>query len=57
MMSDEEIREYAWKSSMKHAIPAIEKFTAGWKENGPSKAAALAIMKMLSNMPVPGPKP
>ncbi len=55
MMSEAEIRDYAWRSSIKRVFALIDEHTKGWSENGPSKVAADSIVKMLRSAQVPGP--
>lgn len=55
-MSENEIRDWVWKSCTKHVIAAIEEYASGWTPNGSSAAAAAAIVNKIRAMPTPGPK-
>jgi hypothetical protein len=55
MMSEAEIRQYAWECCTKRIIIMINQYATGWSPNGPSAAAAAAIVNKIRAMPVPGP--
>jgi hypothetical protein len=55
MLSEAQIRQYAWESSTKRIVAMIEEYATGWAPNGPCKATADAILKKIRAMPVPGP--
>jgi hypothetical protein len=54
-MTENEFRAHVWQCSIKRVLAMIEEYSEGWLENGPSKAAAAAIVKKIRAMPVPGP--
>jgi hypothetical protein len=56
MMSEAQIRKFAWESSTRRVIAMIEALAAGWSPNGPSAAAACAIVNKIRAMPVPHPE-
>ncbi len=55
MMSEAEIRQYAWESSTKRIVAMIEEYANGWSPNSPSSATAAAIVNKIRAMPVPSP--
>ena len=55
MMSEAEVRQYAWESSTKRIVAMIEEYATGWAPNGPSSATAAAIVNKIRAMPVPRP--
>lgn len=55
MMSENEIRAYAWNSSISRVIAMIEEYSLTWTPTGPSKRTAEAIINKIRAMPVPGP--
>jgi hypothetical protein len=54
-MTESEIRDYVWQSSVKHVIAMIEDYSAAWTPTGPSKTTANAILSKIRAMPVPSP--
>ena len=55
MMSENEIRAYAWNSSISRVIAMIEEYSSPWTPMGPSKRTAEAIINKIRAMPIPHP--
>lgn len=54
-MTEAQIRELAWHSSIKRVTAMIDDYSAKWALNGPAKVTADAIVRKIRGMPVPGP--